>query len=140
MRSSSPATGVIWALRAQSPKKVRKWVPGASRAWGSKKSRKRVKNSQFWTPFSTGPGNPFSDFSWTLGPKGPNDPCSRRRRSQVYGHNPTPEKTLLRVGGVYPLTRNYYENNSLRIIFRNFEAISYPQNLRERRTFSRNYA
>ena len=40
----------------------------------------------------------------------------------------------------YPLTRNYYENNSLRIIFRNFEAILYPQNLRERRTFSRNYA
>ena len=31
-------------------------------------------------------------------------------------------------------------NNSLRIIFRNFEAILYPQNLRERRTFSRNYA
>ena len=41
---------------------------------------------------------------------------------------------------MYPLTRNYYENNSMRIIFRNFEAILYPQNLRERRTFSRNYA
>ena len=41
---------------------------------------------------------------------------------------------------IYPLTRNYYENNSLRIIFRNFEAILYPQNLRETRTFSRNYA
>ena len=41
----------------------------------------------------------------------------------------------------HPLTRNYYENNSLRIIFRNnFEAILYPRNLRERRTFSRNYA
>ena len=36
----------------------------------------------------------------------------------------------------YPLTRNYYENSPLRIIFRNFEAILYPQNLRERRTFS----
>ena len=25
----------------------------------------------------------------------------------------------------YPLTRNYYENNSLRIIFRNFKAMLY---------------
>ena len=28
---------------------------------------------------------------------------------------------------IYPLTRNAYENNSLRIGFRNFEAILYPQ-------------
>ena len=27
---------------------------------------------------------------------------------------------FLALGGPYPLTRNYYENNSLRIIFRNF--------------------
>ena len=38
------------------------------------------------------------------------------------------------------LTRNYYENNSLRIIFRNFRGKMRPQNLRERKTFSRNYA
>ena len=44
------------------------------------------------------------------------------------------------LSGNYPLTRNYYENNSLRIIFRNFQAVLYRQNLRERRTFSRNYA
>ena len=31
LRSSSPATGVIWALRAQSSTKFRKWVPEASR-------------------------------------------------------------------------------------------------------------
>ena len=43
LRSSSPATGVIWALRAQSRKKVRKWVPGASRPRGSKKSKKSPK-------------------------------------------------------------------------------------------------
>ena len=96
LRSSSPATGVIWALRAQSPKKVRKWAPGAERPRGSKKCRKRVEKSpksrkivnfglffDSFPTFSTRPGNPFSDFFWTLGPKGPNDPCSRRRRSQT---------------------------------------------------------
>ena len=40
----------------------------------------------------------------------------------------------------YPLTRNYYKNNSLRIIFRNFEGISCSRNVQERKTFSRNYA
>ena len=40
----------------------------------------------------------------------------------------------------YPLTRNYYENNSLRIIFRNFRGNLHSQNLQERKTFSSNYA
>ena len=34
-----------------------------------------------------------------------------------------------------PSDANYYLNNSLRIIFRNFEAILYPQNLWESRLF-----
>ena len=38
---------------------------------------------------------------------------------------------------LYPLTRNYYENNSLRIIFRNFGGF---YALQLSRTFSRNYA
>ena len=40
----------------------------------------------------------------------------------------------------HPLTRNYYENTSLRIIFRNFWWIVYPQTLRERKMFPGNYA
>ena len=45
------ATGVIWALRAagigpQSRKKNRKWVPGASRPWGSEKSKMESQTSQ----------------------------------------------------------------------------------------------
>ena len=40
----------------------------------------------------------------------------------------------------YPLTRNYCEKNSLRIIFRNFRGKLHSQNLQERKTFSRNYA
>ena len=35
----------------------------------------------------------------------------------------------------YPLTRNYYENNSPRITFRNFRGKLRSQNLRERKTF-----
>ena len=35
----------------------------------------------------------------------------------------------------YPLTRNYYENNSLRIIFRNFGGILSSSNSHERKTF-----
>ena len=34
------------------------------------------------------------------------------------------------------LTRNYYENNSLRIIFRNFRGILSSRNVQERKTFS----
>ena len=52
LRSSSPATGVIWALRAQSPKKVRNCVAGPSRP-RVPKSRKRVEKESeidyFWT-------------------------------------------------------------------------------------------
>ena len=73
LRSSSPATGVIWALRAQSPKKVRKWVPGAGR-----KSRKRVEKeskiayfSTFWTLFRL-----FFDF---FDPRGREDPGTHFR-------------------------------------------------------------
>ena len=39
-----------------------------------------------------------------------------------------------------PLARIYYENNSLRIIFRNFWGILYSRTVQERKTFSRNYA
>ena len=35
----------------------------------------------------------------------------------------------------YPLTRNYYENNSLRLIFPNFPEGSHLQNLREKKDF-----
>ena len=51
LRSSSPATGVIWALRAQRPKKVRKWVPGASRPRGVEKVEKESKKSPKLTIF-----------------------------------------------------------------------------------------
>ena len=46
LRSSSPATGVIWALRAQSPKKVHKWVPRVSRPQALKKSKECKKRSE----------------------------------------------------------------------------------------------
>ena len=99
MGTRLPATGVIWALRAQSRKKVRKGVPGASRPRGSKKSQTESKTSQnrlffsysdsfstpfwtFWTPGAERPRDSFSDFFLTLGPKAPNDPCSRQTDSQ----------------------------------------------------------
>ena len=46
-----PATGVFWALRAQSRKKVRKWVPRASPPQAPKSpklSQKRVKIAEKW--------------------------------------------------------------------------------------------
>ena len=50
-----------------------------------------------------------------------------------------PRRRESRMGGVpgrgvsqYPLTRNYYENNSPRIMFRNFWGNSHPLDLRER--------
>ena len=40
----------------------------------------------------------------------------------------------------YLLTRNYCENNPLRIIFRNFRGNLHSRNLQERKAFSQNYA
>ena len=54
-------------------------------------------------------------------------------RSDSWGSRPDTDTDT------YPLTRNYCENNSLRIIFRNFWWILHSRNLQERTTFSRNY-
>ena len=56
LRFSGPATGVIWALRAQSGKKSPKRE--ASRPQGSKKSQTESKTSQNWLFF-----NYFDSFS-----------------------------------------------------------------------------
>ena len=96
-----PATGVIWALRAQMTpgKRVRKWVPGASRPGGPKsrkRSRKRVKiveKQSILTLFQLrlrlfgrrgreAPGTHCPTLFPTLGPEGPNDPCSGQKFSQ----------------------------------------------------------
>ena len=88
LRYSSPATGVIWALRAQSPKKSANGFPGPLGP-GGRKSRKRVEKEpkidyflDFLDSFSTlfrlfrppgprGAGNPFSDVFLDFGPEGP---------------------------------------------------------------------
>ena len=68
-------------------------APGAQKV---KKESKKSQNSwkivdfdsfstplwTFWAPGSRGPGNSFRTLLATLGPKGPNDPCSRARESQ----------------------------------------------------------
>ena len=83
-----PATGVIWALRAQSWKKSRKMssrglsAPRPQKSQTeSKKSRKTVDFDSFSTRFSTfcapgprGPGNSFSDSFSNFGPGGPKRP------------------------------------------------------------------
>ena len=94
LRKLLPATGVIWALRAQSYKKSRKM---SSRGRGPKKSKTESEKgskstvfsnyfdsfltpfSTFWAPRPRGPGNSLSDSFPTLGPEGPNDLCSRAR-------------------------------------------------------------
>ena len=100
-----PATGLIWALRAQKVgKKVRKWVPGTSRPRGAKKSkrsRKRVEIDNFLT-ISTRfrlrfglfgprgrevPGTHFRTFFRLFGPWGPKSAlvaCSRHTSSQTW--------------------------------------------------------
>ena len=91
LRSSSPATGVIWALRAQSSKNNPKCVPRASPPRGSKKSKrayqKRVqkeKKQSILDCFLTflrlfrprgreAPGTHFRPF-FDFGPEGPKWP------------------------------------------------------------------
>ena len=112
LRKLLPATGVIWALRAQSWKKSPKMSSQGLSAPRSKKSRTESKKSQnrlffnyfdsFSTPFSTfwvpgprGPGNSFSDSFSNFGPKGPNDPCSRARESQAPDSFPECSRNVL---------------------------------------------
>ena len=45
-------------------------------------TRFRLRFGLFGAPGSRGPGDSCSDFFLTLGPKGPNDPCSRQTGSQ----------------------------------------------------------
>ena len=80
--------------------RVRKWVPGPSRPRGPKspkRSRKRVKIDYFSTILTLfrlrfglfgpwgrkGPGTHFRTLFATFGPKGPNDPCSGQKFSQI---------------------------------------------------------
>ena len=123
-----------------------------------KKNRKTISTTEIfplWPPFffgkekfCTGAGRCMLSFS---------QPTHRTKRvfalsrlKQTAARNGCyASKTSVRAPGLstdyhpgrnyYPLTRNYYENNSPRIIFRNSCLISHPQNLRERKTFSRNY-
>ena len=89
------ATGVIWALRAQSGKRSPKWVQGAGRPRGGRKKPKQSKKSQkaeewsILSPFRLcfgrfgllgplglrGPGNSFRTVFAALGLNGPNNPC-----------------------------------------------------------------
>ena len=57
-------------------------------------------------------------------PRGPKTPCG---------------PVALHSSFKIPPDTKYYENNSLRSIFRNFWGVLHPRNLQERRTFSRNY-
>ena len=83
-----PATRVFWELQAQSWKKSPKMS-----SW--EQSRKRVKIDCFSTILTLfrlrfrlfgprgreAPGTHFQTLFPTLGPKGPNDPCSRQKLS-----------------------------------------------------------
>ena len=96
-----PATGVIWASGPKVGKRVGKWVPGASRPQrpkSRKRSRKRVKiveKQSILTLFRLrfglfgprgreAPGTHFPTLFPTLGPEGPNDPCSGPKFSQNF--------------------------------------------------------
>ena len=98
LRKLLPATEVIWALRAQSCKESRKMSSQALSAPGSKKSRTESKRVNYFSTILTlfrlrfglfgpwgrqGPGTHFPTLVVTLGPKGPNDPCSRQKFSQL---------------------------------------------------------
>ena len=98
---SGPATGIIWALRAQSGKKSPKWVPRAFRLLGAQKVPNGVEDESKLTTFQLffdsiwdflgpqepkGSRNSFRTLFATLGPKGPSDPCSRPKFSQNYSH------------------------------------------------------
>ena len=71
-------------------RKVRKWVPGAKSERVQKESKKSPKLTiltfgLFLTPFrlfDPRAREPIFGLFWTLVPKGPNEPCSRRRRSK----------------------------------------------------------
>ena len=100
LRARLPATGVIWALRAQSRKKVLKMSPWALSAPGVQKVQNGVENESkstifqlfrlvfdsvldFLGPGSRGPGDSFSDVFSDFGPEGPKaEPCSRQTGSQ----------------------------------------------------------
>ena len=83
LRSSS-ATGVIWALWAQSPETVREWVPGRLGLRGRKSRKKESKkstSSQLCALFRLFrlpemPREPIFGPFWTLSPRGPNDPVT----------------------------------------------------------------
>ena len=108
LRKLLPATGVIWALRAQSWKESRKMSSRGLSAPGPKKSQTESKKSQnrlffnyfdsFSTPFSTfwapgprGPGNSFSELFFKLWARraqmtpvaGPGNPKSHRSNCYV---------------------------------------------------------
>ena len=95
-----PATGVIWALRAESCKQSSKMGSRALPAPRPKKSRtesKKSQNRQFLSILTLfrlrfglfgprgreGPGTHFRTLFATFGPKGPNDPCSGQKFSQT---------------------------------------------------------
>ena len=89
LRKLLPATGVIWALWAQSDEKSPERVPEACRPRRHKDIQKWVKKESTivkkWVDFDLtcgpleprGSRNSFRTLFATLGPKGPNDPCSR---------------------------------------------------------------
>ena len=93
-----PATGIIWAFRAESCKWSLEMGSRALSAPGPQKSKTESKKSQnrlffnyfdsfstpswtFWTPGPRGPGNPFRTLFATFGLKGPNDRCSGQKFS-----------------------------------------------------------
>ena len=92
LRKLLPATGVIWALRAQSWKKS--WKMSSQNRPRGKKSKTESKKPKltvfqlFWLFFNSvfgslgpGPRTHFPTLFPTLGPEGPNDPFSRARES-----------------------------------------------------------
>ena len=99
-----PLQGSFGPFRPKVGKRVQKWVPGASRPRGPKsrkRSRKRVKIDCFSTILTLfrlrfrlfgprgreAPGTHFRTLFPTLGPKGPNDLCSRQKFSQLEARN-----------------------------------------------------
>ena len=77
LRSSLPAIGVIWALRAQSPQKVWKSVPRPLGP-GGRKCRRSVKKSPKFTIF--GLFGLLFDFSFDFF-----DPRGREPREPIFG-------------------------------------------------------
>ena len=79
-KSENESPGPLGPGGPKSPNQSRKRVKIVKKE--SILTRFRLRFGLCGPPGPRGPGDSFSDFFSTLGPKGPNDPCSRQTGSQ----------------------------------------------------------